>query len=143
MLRETEQDLINEAMVLDHFANKYGAKWTKLGNGAKYRIDAAYQRDGKVVAWAEVKVYKTKSPFLGVNVPKMIEGCQLALFTGKPFFLLFHHNQRFGMVKISDGEQVLSSPKLRIAGGTPPGRKPLGDDIEPMFKYSELDIKWG
>lgn len=142
MLRETQQDLSNEAEILDDFAKTFKCNWHKLGNGGKYRIDAVLYRDGEVAAWAEVKDYK-KSLFLGLNVPKYLEGCNLAQETGKPFFLIFRHNTQIGFAKVHGGGAWSDcDAELKIAGGTQAGRKALPDDIEPMYMIDKNQVRW-
>lgn len=140
--RETQDDLNAEAEILDYIAKKSDCEWRKLGNGGKYRIDAVMHSGGDVRAWFEVKDYK-RSLFLGLNVPKYIEGCNLATATAIPFIFGFRYEGKVGIIKIHGGgpfEDV--SPQLRMAGGTPKGRKPNPDDVEPMYMFSEDDVRW-
>ena len=142
MLRETKHDLCNEAEIHDYFASTMKCNWHKLGNGGKYRIDAVLYRNAEVAAWAEIKDYK-KSLFLGLNVPKYLEGCNLAQNTGKPFFLIFRHNGQIGFVKVHGGGPWSDCKvTLKLAGGTQAGRKALPDDIEPIYMIEKSEVKW-
>lgn len=141
-MRETAKDLENEAEILDHFAKTFRCNWHKLGNGGKYRIDAVLYRDAEVAAWAEVKDYK-KRLFLGLNVPKYLEGCNLAQNTGKPFFLLFRYEQKIGFIKVhSGGAWNDCEATLGMAGGTPSGRQRLKDDVEPCYMFRKNEVQW-
>lgn len=140
--RETEDDLRKEAGLLDHFCKMRDIEWKKLGNGAKYRIDAVLLKGKDVVGWAEVKNYDA-GLFLGLNVQKYIEGCALAQETEKPFLFIFSHNRRVGYLKVHGGGAYSDLEKrLKYCGGTPKGRMPLPDDIEPMFLFDEKDVRW-
>lgn len=140
--RETSDDLHAEAEILDHIAAQSNCEWRKLGNGGKYRIDAVMHRGSEVKAWFEVKDYK-RGLFLGLNVPKYIEGCNLATVTAIPFVFGFRHEGRIGIIKIHSGGPFEDlTPELRMAGGTPQGRKPNPDDVEPMYMFSHKDVRW-
>lgn len=140
--RETGDDLVAEAEILDVIAQSGGFEWNKLGNGSKYRIDAVLHRNNKPEAWIEIKDYK-KRLFLGLNVPKFIEGCELAQTTAIPFIFGFRHDGRIGVIKVHGGGAYSDlTPELRMAGGTPKGRTPLPDDYEPMYLFNETDVRW-
>lgn len=140
-MRETAQDLINEADILDTFCEDFDLQWAKLGNGGKYRIDAVLFRDTTIKAWVEVKDYKRRL-FLGLNAAKYKEGCDLAILSKIPFLLIFRYESRVGYVVAHNGTEFDCSVELRMAGGTPKGREPLPDDFEPIFIFSKKQIKW-
>jgi hypothetical protein len=139
-LRETPADLKREAAVLDAFAEKWKCSWRKLGNGGKYRIDAVMYRGKDVMAFVEVKCHATS--FVGLNVPKYMEMINLGQTTAIPCYFLIKRGDQYGYVSVWDHVWKGSSPKLRMAGGTPPGREPLPDDVEPMMMFSDSDITW-
>lgn len=141
MLRETKQDLSNEADILDAFCKHFKLEWSKLGNGGKYRIDAVLFKGQDPRAWAEVKDYK-RSLFLGLNAPKFIEGCELANMSNIPFLLLFRHEGEIGYLVVHNGAWPEADHTLKMAGGTPKGREPLPDDIEPIYVFSKSQVKW-
>jgi hypothetical protein len=141
MMRETDADLAKEAEILDHLSSKWKCEWCKLGNGGKYRIDAVLHRGPKIVAWVEVKAHGTS--FVGLNIPKYQEGMTLARDTEAPFVFAFSRDSKIGWIKVHGGGAWSDvTPNLRMAGGTPKGRKPLPDDIEPMMMFNETDISW-
>ena len=140
MMRETQEDLAQEAAILDAFCSEWRCTWRKLGNGGKYRIDAVLERNGEVVAWAEVKSHG--GSFAGLNVPKYMEMYHLGQLTGVPAFFLLSRGGRLGYITVWDQVWVGAEPTLKVTGGTPAGRKPLPDDIEPMMMFKDSDIKW-
>ena len=142
MRRETNQDLRNEAEILQYLADWSKSNWHKLGNGGKYRIDSVLYRDGAPVAWVEVKDYK-RNLFLGLNVPKYLEGCNLAQTTELPFLLVFRHEGKIGYIKVHGGGAWSDcEATLKMAGGTPAGREALKDDIEPCYMFNKKDVEW-
>lgn len=142
VLRETKKDLELEAEVLDYFCSQRGIQWEKLGNGSKYRIDAVLLQGKDVVGWAEVKNYDA-GLFLGLNLPKYIEGCKLAEVTQKPFLFIIRHQGRIGYVKVHGGGAWSDlDVTLKYCGGTPKGRDPLPDDIEPMYLIDRSEVRW-
>ena len=142
MLRETPEDLKNEAEILDALCQKFSCQWRKLGNGGKYRIDAVLYRKTGVGGFAEVKDYKNKLHLL-MNIPKYVEGTRLAEVTEKPFIFVFRHQGKVGYIKVHGGGAWSDiKPELVMAGGTPPGREPNPDDIEPLFKFKPEDVIW-
>ena len=149
MLRETAADLQAEAEILDLYCSRYGFSWRKLGNGGKYRIDAVITDGDVVCAWVEVKDYRNRKPYLGLNVPKFMEGVQLSQFTGLPFLLILRHTLdqgdeqivRLGALNLCENGMQRDG-LLVMAGGTPPGRQPLPDDIEPMYRFHLADVCW-
>jgi len=110
MRRETQEDLDREAAILDAFCSEWRCTWRKLGNGGKYRIDAVLERNGEVVAWAEVKSHG--GSFAGLNVPKYMEMYHLGQLTGVPaFFLHLREPDR------ADLREELLAPRLERAIG--------------------------
>ena len=140
-MRETEDDLRAEREILTDLAIRWRCNWRKLGNGGKYRIDAVLEREREIMMWVEVKDY-SHDRFVGMNIPKYMEGCQLAALTGHPFYQIIRVDGRLGIVRIHDGLTSMAPPKYMIAGGTPVGREPLPDDIEPMAMFDKSLIRW-
>lgn len=141
-LRETPQDLKREAEILDALCHKFKCDWKKLGNGGKYRIDAVLHRGAVVDAFAEVKDYKT-ALHLYMNVPKYLEGMRIAEATQKPFLFIVRYQGKIGYIKAHGGGAWSDvQANVIMGGGTPPGRKPNPDDVEPLMQFNPMDIKW-
>lgn len=142
VLRETPEDLKREADILDEVCQKFKCSWKKLGNGGKYRIDAVMFRGKDVKAFAEVKHYVSRLHLL-MNVPKYNEGFRLAEITGKPFLFIVKHEDRVGYIKVHSGGPFADvQAEVIMGGGTPPGREPNPDDIEPLMKFNSSDVIW-
>lgn len=140
MKRETQEDLDNEAEILNHACDYFKCRWSKLGLGGKYRIDAVLHREKSPVAWAEVKDYK-RSLFLGLNVPKYMEGCRIAKVSGLPFLMIVRHERLVSYLILHNGSIETQEKRLLMAGGTPKGREALPDDVEPMFMFDQKNLK--
>ena len=139
-MRETAADLEREAAVLDHFAAQWNCEWRKLGNGGKYRIDAVLYRKKEIKAFVEVKCHA--KAFIGLNLPKYQEMISIGQTTFLPVYFLIKRGDAFGYINVWDYTWEGAKPVLRMAGGTPPGRQPLPDDIEPMMMFSDDDVIW-
>jgi len=135
-MRERPSDLENEREILNLFCAKWGCQWVKLGNGGKYRIDAALKQGDQLKAFVEVKDYSGN--FCGMNLPKYIEGCELAQWTGVPFLFVMRRGDVISHMKLHDGLTTMIPPAFRVTGGTPAGRAPLPDDIEPMAIFDRM-----
>lgn len=141
-LRETPEDLKREGEILDALCRKFNCQWKKLGNGGKYRIDAVLYRNRDIAAFVEVKDYKT-GLHLYMNVQKYIEGVRIAEATQKPFLLVIRHQGKVGYIKVHGGGAWADvQPNVIMGGGTPPGRQPNPDDIEPLMQFDSIDINW-
>jgi len=141
-MRETAEDLSNEAEILDQFAAQFMCGWRKLGSGGKYRIDAILHKNNAMKAWVEVKDYES-GLFLGLNIPKYQEGMTLARDTEIPFLFVFRHEGRIGYIKVHEGGAWADCKvDIKMGGGTPPGRDPLPDDIEPLAFFSQDEVIW-
>ena len=137
--RENSEDLEREAAILDWVGKRKRWQWRKLGNGGKYRIDACFHQAEQMFAWVEVKAHG--GSFCGMNVPKYIEGCNLSSWTEKPFYFIFSREDKIGVINVWEHGMPTISPVLQVTGGTPPGRDPLPDDIEPMMMFNDNHVK--
>jgi len=140
-MRETSNDLAMEKEILDAVCFKWHCGWRKLGNGGKYRVDAVLQEGPEIRAWVEVKDYSSPK-FIGMNIPKYMEGVALAKVTGCTFMLLIRVAGRIGYIRLHDGLDTLAPPKFIVTGGTPAGKTPLPDDIEPMAMFDQTVVRW-
>jgi hypothetical protein len=139
-MRETTEDLANEAEICEFFASKWKCEWRKLGNGGKYRIDAVLHRGKDIKVFVEAKAHKTS--FMGLNLPKYMEMCELGIETGLPVYFLIRRNDEYGFIPVWDKTWKGVTPTLEMTGGTPPGREPLPDDVEPMMMFTDEDVTW-
>ena len=95
-----------------------------------------------VVGWVEAKWYTGKA-HLYLNVPKFDELVRLAEISKAPSFLVFREGDRWGYVRVHDGEKIVCEYIVKLAGGTPKGRVKNDDDIEPLVVISRKSITWG
>jgi len=139
MLRETKQDRINQERLFKVFAEKKGWKYRMFPSTAKkYRIDGYFYDDkNNVKCWVECKWYSGKA-YLMLNVPKYNELKSLTASTFYPSILLFREGDKWGWIVVGS-----SKPKIKVMGGTPKGRTPNEDDIEPLVVFNRSDIVWG
>jgi len=147
IVRETARDKEKELETLTKFCAQFGSTPRKLASiysseqSRKYRIDAVMLDGNEIKAWVEVKNY-SRSGFLGLNIVKYKEGTDLAKLTGIPFLMVISIAGRIGWIKLHDGLVFCIPPQYKMAGGTPKGKEPLHDDIEPMAMFSEDLIRW-
>lgn len=142
VMRETPEDLEREASILDELCHNFKCGWKKLGNGGKYRIDAVIFRGENIAAFAEVKHYPKRLHLL-MNVAKYIEGVRIAEVTGKPFLFIVRHEDRVGYIKVHSGGPYSDiQADIIMGGGTPPGREPNPDDVEPLMRFNPVDVIW-
>ena len=146
-MRETKEDLKHEGMLANTMAEILYAKASKAH--AKYRIDGWFHQNKNLIGWFECKWYSQgHKAFAMLNVPKFKELVDLAELTGKPSYFLMREKQgpdvpgRMGYILIHDGKKIQCQYECKIAGGTPPGRKPLPDDVEPLIIFSYSEIVW-
>ena len=139
-MRQTQQDLQNEGEILAIAASKWGSVGVKLPEGGKYRLDAVLLDGSDIKAWVEIKDYS--KPFIGLNIPKYLEGMLIAQMTGITFLFIIRLDGRVGYIKLHDGLVACEPPRYQYAGGTPKGREPLPDDVEPMAMFTKESFKW-
>lgn len=149
-MRETVEDRAREARLLGAMAKHLCCSFTQCQNLTKYRIDGWFYLPrsegdlrGEILGWAECKWYGDgKSAFCALNVPKYDELIRLSSLTGKPSYFIFREQGRWGYIVVQDGD--LKTPfKLVQTGGTPKGREPNPDDIEPLIMFDKDYIYWG
>lgn len=138
-MRETPEDKQREGLILAALAKYAKRDFQQVMTLGKYKIDGWLLQGNEVKAWAECK-WLTKTGFYGLNVPKFIEGCQLAKYTHIPFIYAFRDPEGYGYIMVHDATWPVASTTFRLAGGTQAGRSPNWDDIEPMMLFNERDI---
>ena len=137
--RETEEDKRKQRRLFEVFAKHKGMNFKEFSpKSGKYRIDGfLYNHNNTITAWVECKWYNGKA-HLYLNVAKYNELISLSNISDAPSYLLFREGNRWGFVKIGD-----CGGKIKLAGGTPKGRKPNKDDVEPLVCLDREDIIWG
>ena len=138
-LRETEKDKKKEKKILDAVAAHFRAEAQQVMTFGKYKIDGILHQGSKVVAFVECK-WLSKPGFYGINLPKHIEGCNLASYAQVPFIYAVRVPNRVGFAVVHNGTWMQNEPTLRWTGGvlTPPN----WDDIEPMMMIEPDKIQW-
>jgi hypothetical protein len=156
-LRETVEDKKKEEVILRalvwHF-NKQNVNqneshsYQQVMTHGKYKIDGwVYNQNAEITHWVECKAL-SKEGFYGVNFPKYIEGVNLARESGLPFLYAFcvksqKGNKKIGYFTVHNGIWEDCKQNLNRCGGTPPGRSPNWDDIEPMMMFIDAtEINW-
>jgi hypothetical protein len=137
--RETPQDKANEENILKLLARHRGCDYQQVMTLGKYKIDGWLHQDKRVLAWVECK-WLTKEGFYGLNVPKFIEGCELAAHTDTPFLYACRVPGKVGLLEVHNGAWSAVDADLRLAGGR---REPQNwDDIEPMMMFDPSLLTW-
>lgn len=144
MLRETKQDKRNELKLIKAFANLTSLNYQQNMTHTKYRIDGwLYDNNKSVKAWLECKWYgDNKKAYLAMNPPKFKELVLLSMITGVKSYFIIREHGRWGYIKIHSGNEITAKYSTVIAGGTPKGRKPNPDDIEPLIKFDYSQVRW-
>jgi|TARA_R110000803_G_scaffold195240_1_gene258430 hypothetical protein len=147
MLRETEDDLKHEGTLAKAMASLLFCTASKAH--AKYRIDGWFHQGNELKGFFECKWYTdNKKAFAMLNIPKFKELIDLSEITKKSSFLLVREKLkkdvggRWGYIELHNGKEVCCKYECKIAGGTPPGRKPLPDDVEPLIVFDYKEINW-
>ena len=123
---ENDETMADEAEVIDQVAARWKAGWTKLPRS--YRADYALSREGKIVAWVEVKCRsnsREQYPTYMLSLGKEMALLDLARHTGCPAILVVRWTDQMGYVTLPvEGAHVMMG-----------GRKDRGDsaDIEPTI----------
>ena len=132
---ETQQDRDNERAVAEAIGQRYGCDMHKLP--MKYILDFAATRDGRVVAFIEVRcrnIASTQYDEFMVSVGKLLAAKSLTSCTGIPCRLA---------VRWADGvTRITNLPPenydVRIGGST---RRNDWQDIEPMAYIKIADME--
>ena len=122
---ESEEDRQNERSLADLVEFKFNCKLTKMS--IKYRLDYIAERDGKAVAFFEMRHRKNKMmafPTYMMSLAKIQSAASLTDTTGLPCFLAVQWSDLAGMCKIPSEEFSVS------VGGSYRRNDP--QDIEPM-----------
>ena len=141
-MRETDGDLKKEVRILKRTAHHFGMEWFSFpSNQGKYRIDGYLYEGNMIRYWVECK-WLSGEGFKSLNVPKYVEGCGLARETSCPFLYVFRAPGKLGYITVHSGVWSDAGAQFLLAGGTPPGRDPNWDDIEPMAMFNNAPITW-
>ena len=127
-LYETQADLRNEAVVIEILSQKWRVNFHKLP--IKYHLDYAATRNGKVVAYVEVKVRKYRMDQIGkwggymLSVGKLQTAKQLCEISNATFCLA---------VQCVDGLYWIAIKDFSLFPVVITGRTDRGDaqDVEP------------
>jgi len=143
--RETKIDLKKQTRLLEVFSNHLNVEFNQFSSfSKKYRIDGYFydKKTKNITAWVECKWYNNKAHCF-LNVPKFEELISLSRVTNLPSYLLFREYEKWGYILLHDGKKVVCSYNTKLLGGTPKGRVPNDDDIEPLITLSRDNIIWG
>jgi hypothetical protein len=146
MKRETPDDRKREERLLQVMADHLGLSYKQNPNTNKYKIDGWFLHDqgygkGLLAGWAECKWY-TGKPHLFLNVPKYMELIDLARVSGVPSYFIVRKESSWGYAVLHDGYSLSAKVFPVVDGGTPPGREPNEDDIEPLIMIFEEHVRW-
>lgn len=128
---ETSESLKNEDEVASRISSAWNTKLNKLP--IKYRVDYAAERNGKIVAWIEVKTRKYNmndfDSFM-LSLDKYNASVQLGSITNLPVTLVVRWKDKIGYVDLLHCRGVIKMG----------GRKDRGDpqDIQPAA-YIPID----
>ena len=144
--RETPDDRKREERLLQVMAEHLGFSYKQNPNTNKYKIDGWFYHDqgggkGLLAGWAECKWY-TGKPHLFLNVPKYMELIDLARVSGVPSYFIVRKKSSWGYAVLHDGHSISAKVFPVVDGGTPPGREPNEDDIEPLIMVVEESVRW-
>jgi len=143
--RETKTDLIKQKRLFEVFSKHLSSSYNQFSSSSKkYRIDGYCYNpvDTNIICWVECKWYNKKAHCF-LNVPKFKELITLSETTLLPSYLLFREYKRWGYIPLHNGRNIVCDYKVKLAGGTPEGRVPNDDDIEPLISLSRDNIVWG
>ena len=139
--RETEEDRKHQKVIMKAVAKHYGAELQVVETLGKYKIDGILYNGREVIGYVEAKWLK-KDTMFGINVPKYVEGCQLAAYSKVPFMYAVRIPGKCGISILHDGIWAPDVVELKHSGGTPPGKDPNWDDKEPMMMINRDSIEW-
>jgi hypothetical protein len=128
---ETSESLKNENEVASRISSAWNTKLNKLP--IKYRVDYAAERNGKIVAWIEVKTRKYNmndfDSFM-LSLDKYNASVQLGSITNLPVTLVVRWKDKIGYADLLHCRGVIKMG----------GRKDRGDpqDIQPAA-YIPID----
>ena len=128
---ETSESLKNESEVASRISSAWNTKLNKLP--IKYRVDYAAERNGKIVAWIEVKTRKYNmndfDSFM-LSLDKYNASVQLGSITNLPVTLVVRWSDKIGYADLLHCRGVIKMG----------GRKDRGDpqDIQPAV-YIPID----
>jgi hypothetical protein len=77
-----------------------------------------------------------------LNVPKYAELINLSEMTGLPSYFVFREQGKWGYIVLHTGSNKAATFSVIQTGGTPKGRTPNPDDIEPLIKFDKSCIQW-
>ena len=141
--RETKQDLIKQKRLFEVFSKHMGLKFNQFSSfSGKYRIDGYCYYGENISCWVECKWYNNKAHCF-LNIPKFKELILFSKLTLLPSYLLFREYRKWGYILLHDGKSIVCDYKIKLMGGTPEGRKPNDDDIEPLIILNRANIVWG
>ncbi len=141
--RETKQDLVKQTRLFEVFSKHIKSSFNQFSSfSSKYRIDGYCYNDKEIVCWVECKWYNNNAHCL-LNVPKFNELIQLSETTMLPSYLVFREHNKWGFILLHDGNNIICSYTTKLMGGTPKGRTPNIDDVEPLICLDKSNIEWG
>lgn len=132
---ETEADRQNESRLADLVQQRYNCVLTKLA-ARKYQIDYIAQRDGKAVAFFEMRQRKNAMNAYGdymIALHKSIISQSLTDTTGLPCYLVVGWTDVVGMCKLPPDNSYIA-----IGGSV---RRNDPQDIEPMTYIPLTEFK--
>jgi hypothetical protein len=149
-LRETAQDRTREKKLLRIMSEHLGCSFWQNPNLVKYRLDGWFYNEsyngsckGDMIGWAECKWYgDNKTAFCALNVPKYMELINISSLTKLPSYFIFREQGRWGYLILHNGVQTIAEFTVVQTGGTPKGRPPNPDDIEPLIKFDKSYVQW-
>lgn len=141
--RETQEDLLRQKRLFEVFSKRLNVKYKQFSSHSKkYRIDGFCYKNNSIYSWVECKWYSKKAHCY-LNIPKFKELIQLSDITLLPSYFLFREYDKWGYILLHDGKNIVCNYTVKLAGGTPEGRAPNEDDIEPLIVLDKKNIVWG
>ena len=141
--RETQTDRTKEHKLLEAMAGHLECNFKQNPNTHKYSIDGWFYSKtenpakGLMLGWAECKWYTGKAHCF-LNVAKYSELMNLSLHSGLPSYFIVREPGRWGYINLTYELGTMCVHE----GGTPAGREPNEDDIEPLIKLDSDSIRW-
>ena len=123
---ERSWDLAAESIVLGEICRKWGCTSQKLP--VRYKLDYLLLREGKGVAWLELKARtnaRLAYPTYMISMGKVISAKELTGASGLPSFLLVQWKDELGYARLDS----LSNFSVSVGGRVDRGDD---DDIEPV-----------